>query len=101
MHPFIEQASIDFSSHVEEVIGQNITINAVIHGGSHVMLQKKNKASGKFESLYMGKYSVSNNTITIYFLSAEDKGEYRACVSSLLIPSNTACKDFIITVTGR
>ena len=96
----IERAAIDLPDKIEEVIGQNVTINAVIRGGSHITLQKGNKAAGKFEYLYTSKYSVSNSTITIYFLSAVDGGEYRACVSSLVIPSNIGCTDFTITVTG-
>ena len=95
-----EQAAIDLPDRIEAVIGHNVTVHAMIHGGSHITLQKKNKATEEFETLHIGKYSVLNSTITIYSLSAEDKGEYRACVSSSLILSNTACTNFTIVVTG-
>lgn len=100
IYPLIEQATIDLPNHIEEVIGQNVTVNAIVSGGSHITLQKRKKSTGEFEDICEGKYSVSGSTITIYSLSAGDKGEYRACVYSLLVPSNTACTDFIITVTG-
>jgi len=77
-----------------------VTVNAVISGGSHVILQKRSKITGKFENISIGKYFVLNSTITIYSLSVDDKGEYRACVFSSMIPTNTACKGFSIIVTG-
>lgn len=97
---FVEQAAIDLPDNIEEVIGRNVTISGVIHGGTHITLQKRNIPAGKFEDVYTSKYLVLNSTITIYFLSAVDGGEYRACVASLVVPSNMACTDFIITVTG-
>ena len=99
--PHPEQAAIELPDRIEEVVGHDVTVDAAIRGGSQITLQKKDKVTKKFQALHTSKYSVVNSTtITIYSLSAVDKGEYRACVSSLLIPSNTACTSFTIVVTG-
>ena len=98
---FTEQAVIDLSDHhIEAIIGYNVSIDAVVRGGSLITLQKKNKETGEYETLHRDKYSVLNSTITIYSLLAEDKGEYRACITNSMILSNTACTNFTIVVTG-
>ena len=97
-----EQASVTVTRHNNDgLVDQSVNLNVVIAGNPNpvVTLQKGNGQS--FEDLPASKFTVlSNGTLVINTLVAEDEGNYNVCVTDDC-DGTMQCGSFSLTVIGK
>ena len=97
-----EQASVTVTRYNNDgLVHQSVNLNVVIAGDPNpvVTLQKRNGQS--FEGLSSNKFTVlSNGTLVINTLVAEDEGNYNACVTNDC-GGTMQCGSFSLSVIGK